>query len=87
MMQFAHGVLFLGYLTIALFFLRYWRRSRDRLFLFFCISFVLMATHRAFLASLDRHDEVGTWVYWVRLGSYLLILYAIFDKNLHRSRT
>ncbi len=84
MSQFLHGVLFLGYAVIALFFVRYWLRSHDRLFLFFAISFALMATHRVMLAILDVHNEVGTWVYWVRLLSYVLILYAIIDRNLRR---
>jgi hypothetical protein len=86
-MQFVHGVLFLGYAVIALFFLRYWRRSHDRLFMFFAFAFALMATHRLVLASLDVHNEVGTWVYWVRLLSYMLILYAIVDKNMRQAKS
>jgi hypothetical protein len=87
MSQFLHGVLFLGYAVISLFFVRYWRKSHDRLFLFFAVAFAIMSAHRAMLASLDVHNEVGTWVYWVRLLSYVLILYAIVDKNLRQAKS
>ena len=82
MSAFMHGVLCLGYAAICLFFVRYWRRSGDRLFLFFAIAFAIMSVHRILLAWLDLRSEIGTWVYWIRLASYMLILYAIFDKNL-----
>ena len=40
---FVWGVLAMGSLVPALFFLRYWRSSRDRLFAFFAVAFGLMA--------------------------------------------
>lgn len=86
MTMFLDGILFLGYLSIALFFLRYWKRSHDRLFLFFAVSFALMSSHRLVMAGLDLRNEVGTWVYWIRLASYLLILYAVIDRNMRQTK-
>jgi hypothetical protein len=65
----------------ALFFLRFWRDTGDRLFAIFAIAFVLLAITRVGLALSDQHAESHTHWYWVRLAAYVLILIAIVDKN------
>jgi hypothetical protein len=44
-----------GCLVVGLFFLRFFRRSRDRLFLFFALSFFLLAAERFTLAILTSY--------------------------------
>jgi hypothetical protein len=56
-----------------LFFVRFWRSSRDRLFLFFAIAFALLGIIWASLA-------VVHWVL-VRLIAFLLIIVVVIDKN------
>ena len=47
MLAFTSGLLTLGYLLAALFFLRFWRRSGDPLFTSFAGAFVLLAANQA----------------------------------------
>ena len=57
-----------------------WRFSRSRL-----IDSVL-ASHRALMVYLPGLPEVHSWLYFVRLLAFLLILFAILDKNRIRER-
>jgi len=66
---------------VALFFLRFWRSSGDRFFLFFALSFLLDGVDRLWVASAFVSAEDTPAYYVVRLFSYALILYAIIDKN------
>ncbi|HEX8155496.1 MAG TPA: DUF5985 family protein, partial [Thermoanaerobaculia bacterium] len=43
------GALTMGYAVVCLFFLRYWRDTRDRLFAWFAMAFALLAVQRLLL--------------------------------------
>lgn len=73
-----------GSLVIALYFLRFWRRSDDRLFAFFSAAFGLMALNGVALGLTDPGDEIRVYLYTLRLAAFVLIILAILDKN--RSR-
>jgi hypothetical protein len=75
------GVITMASLVAALFFLRFWRDTGDRLFAMFAVAFVLLALTRLGLAVSKTHLEGHTHWYWVRLAAFLLILFAIVDKN------
>lgn len=75
------GMLSAGYLIVALFFLRYWSRTRDRLFIYFSLAFALLAVQRIASAIMFLWSESATWTYLVRLLAFTLILWAIVDKN------
>ena len=68
-------------LTVALFFLRHWRRTRDRLFLFFAIAFALDGIGRVLLGIGAVRQETEPLYYVVRFLSFALIIAAIADKN------
>jgi hypothetical protein len=70
--------------AIGLFFLRFWRMSRDRLFLMFAAAFWIYGFHRVGLSMIADNHEIRTWLYVVRLLAFLLILVAIVDKNRRR---
>lgn len=86
MNQFLLGAISMGSAVAALLFLRFWKQSRDRLFLYFAASFLLEALNRALFAYNGAHSEEATLYYLVRLLSYGLILWAIIEKNLVRPR-
>ena len=65
----------------ALFFLRFWRDTGDRLFAIFSASFFLLGITRLGLAMQNEQLEAQTLWYWVRLAAFVLILLAIADKN------
>ncbi|AQR73479.1 DUF5985 family protein [Sphingomonas sp. LM7] len=78
---FLSGAITLGFATAALFFLRFWRDTRDELFLAFAAAFLLLGFGQAILALGGIPDEQRSWVYLVRLVAFLIILYAILRKN------
>jgi uncharacterized membrane protein HdeD (DUF308 family) len=71
-------------LVAALFFLRFWRSSRDKFFLWFAISFGVEGLNRMAMAVTRQANEDTPVHYVVRLVSYLVILYAIVEKNYFR---
>jgi len=83
---FVWGVLAMGCLVPALFFLRYWRSSRDRLFAFFAIAFGLMALEWL-LAALGGTDEADHFqVLLLRILAFVAIIIGVLDKNRRQRR-
>ncbi|MEO6064320.1 MAG: DUF5985 family protein [Lysobacterales bacterium] len=78
------GAIAMGFAVIALVFLRYWRTTRDRFFLFFALSFGIEAVNRVVLGLSSVAHEDRPAIYFVRLLVYALILVAIVDKNVRR---
>lgn len=84
MTTFLLGAIAMGYAIASLFFFRFWRNTHDRLFLYFGLSFLIEAANRThFALTLPAGDDEPLY-YGVRLVSYLLILWAILEKNLAR---
>lgn len=79
--QFIHGATMLGDVVIALFFLRFWRQSKDRLFAIFATAFFVFGMNRMLLTFLGEENEARTFVYVIRLVAFLLIIAGIVDKN------
>jgi hypothetical protein len=75
------GAIAMAYAVCALFFLRFWRQTGDRLFAVFSLAFWLFALQRLALALTEPVEEARTGLYLVRLFGFLLILGAIIDKN------
>jgi Family of unknown function (DUF5985) len=75
------GMLVAGYLVAALFFLRFWTQSRDRLFALFSAAFTLLAVQRIALALTDAPMEDRTFLYALRFLAFAIIAVAIIDKN------
>lgn len=79
------GAIAMASLVAGLFFVRFWRETGDRLFLYFASSFLIEGVNRAALGLSRDPDEGEPFFYFVRLLSFLLILIAIVQKNLGRS--
>jgi hypothetical protein len=78
---FLSGAVVAGFLLASLFFLRFWKRTRDGLFLAFAAAFFLLGLGQSLLALADVPDEERSWLYLVRLLAFALILAAIIRKN------
>jgi hypothetical protein len=78
---FLSGAMVMGYAVVALLFARFWRDTRDRLFAIFSAAFCLLAVQRLLLSLTAEARDEQVAFYLVRLLAYLLILWAIFDKN------
>jgi hypothetical protein len=78
---FLSGAVTLGFVLAGLFFLRFWKRTRDGLFLAFALAFWLLGLTQALLALSDFPVEERSWLYLLRLAAFSLILVSIFFKN------
>lgn len=79
--QFLNGAIMMGFVVAALFFLRFYRRTHERLFAIFAASFLVLASERIVLACVPPDAEFRSYVYLIRLSAFLLIIVAIVDKN------
>jgi hypothetical protein len=86
MFDFVAGLITMGFAVAGLFFLRFWFRTRDGLFLAFCAAFWLLALSQTLVAVSGIPREEQTWLYLLRLAAFLLILGAIIGKNLQLRR-
>lgn len=86
MTDFLNGATAMGCFVAALFFFRFYRQSTDRLFLFFGLAFSVFGLNRIVLALLDEGHEASTYVYLSRLLAFVMILFAIVDKNRKSAR-
>ncbi|GLH76608.1 hypothetical protein SSBR45G_15160 [Bradyrhizobium sp. SSBR45G] len=71
-------------LVVALFFLKFWRRTGDRFFLLFSAAFAVDAGSRFVLAAVAVSDTTEPMYYVPRLVTFGLILTAIVQKNAGR---
>lgn len=78
---FLSGAITLGFLVAALFFLRFWRRTGDDLFVAFAFSFALLGLGQAVQALANIPEEERSYIYLIRLAAFLIILAAIIRKN------
>lgn len=81
MIDFLAGAVTLGYLVAAAFFLQFWRKTADRLFLAFAAAFVLFALNQALAYAFTVVIEPASLVYALRVLGFLLIIWAIVEKN------
>ena len=65
----------------GLFFLRFWRTSRDPLFVFFSAAFWLIALSWALLALFSPQEETRPYLYVLRLVAFSLMIVGIITKN------
>jgi hypothetical protein len=80
--EFISGAITMGYVIAGLFFLRFWVRARDGLFLVFAIAFWLLALNQGIAGVGGIAREELSWVYLLRLAGFCLIIAAIVHKNI-----
>lgn len=75
------GVVFTASVVAGLFFLKFWRRTGDLLFLAFAAAFTIEGFNRAAFLLLERPSDGHPLIYFVRLIAFLLIVAAILHRN------
>ena len=80
MVPFLTGAICIACLVAALFFLRFWRTTRDPFFVYFALSFALEAVSRGALAFVQVSEQNPVF-YGLRVIAYGLIIVAIWQKN------
>ena len=84
--DFLSGAVAMGFAACALFFLRFWKRTREELFLAFAVAFLLLGGGQMVLALANIPTEERGSIYLLRLLAFLLILIAIYRKNRQSAR-
>jgi hypothetical protein len=69
-----------GYGVAGLFFLRFWRRTGDGLFIAFGLAFSLLGIHQALLAFSSAPVNERSGLFMIRLLAFLLIIVSILLK-------
>lgn len=75
------GAIALANILIGLFFLRFWRGTRDSFFIYFSLAFFLEGFNRWISGVMQVLYEDAPLYYLIRLISYSLIIIAIWRKN------
>jgi len=79
------GVVATSSVIAGVFFLRFWRDTRDALFFSFGIAFLAEGLNRCAMLLVKQPNEGSPWNYIVRFLAFLLILVGIVNKNRHSS--
>jgi hypothetical protein len=80
------GVLSTMFVTASVFFMRFWRDTRDRFFLSFAASFLIEGLSRVAVLFVEHPNQPHTAIFVVRLFASALIVWAILQKNYGRDR-
>ena len=75
------GVIATSSLIAGVFFLKFWRKTGDSLFLAFGVAFFVEGLNRCAVLFLAKPNEGSPYIYIVRLLAFLLILAVILHKN------
>jgi membrane-associated PAP2 superfamily phosphatase len=87
LLDFLSGAITMGFAVAGLFFLRFWKRSHERLFIAFALAFWLLGLSQALLSFTDVPLEERSWLYLLRLAAFALILASIGAKNRGASKS
>lgn len=79
--QFLSGAICMAYLVVGMFFLKFWRRTRDSFFLCFAASFFVFSFVRITLSAVSQESELRWFLYLGRALAVLMIVIAIVQKN------
>jgi hypothetical protein len=65
----------------AVHFFKFWKRTRDSLFLALAAGFATLGLHWAALGVLNPGDETRHYLYVLRFAAFALIIAGVVNKN------
>ena len=81
MTDFVLGGTTIACLAVALFFLRFYQDTADRLFAAFAGAFFIFAVNRLILTIVDEDGDGLIYAYTLRFLAFVLVVWGIVDKN------
>jgi len=81
---FLSGAVSALFLVAGLFFLRFWKRTRDGLFLAFALAFLLLGLNQALVVLARVPVEDRSPLFLLRLVAFAIIIWAVFQKSRRR---
>jgi hypothetical protein len=79
--DFLSGAITMGFVVAGLFFLRFWKRTQEGLFVAFALAFWLLGLAQALLTFSNIPVEERSWLYLFRLAAFSLILGSCWVKT------
>lgn len=89
LISFLSGIYMIGFAASGLIFLKFYRSTGDKFFRYFAYACWMLAAERIALffvsipfpsiPTIDSESE--SWIYIIRLVAFMIILFAIYDKN------
>jgi uncharacterized protein DUF5985 len=79
--NFSYGAIAALCWVVGIFFLGFWKKTRDRFFGYFAGAFWLLGLGRLAMAVLGETNEAHRFIYLLRLVAYAIFLTAIVEKN------
>ena len=86
MIEMLAGALLFAYLMAGLYFLRFWKRTGDRLFLHFAVAFLLFVLNQLATSIPSVADETDGYESLLRVLGFIVIIIGIVDKNVGARR-
>jgi hypothetical protein len=84
---FLSGMGTMGFVVAGLFFFRFWRRTRDSLFIAFGVAFCLFALNQGLIVFSPVPQEEQSWLFLLRVAGFALLIVAIVAKTLRSGRS
>ncbi|MEK6772781.1 MAG: DUF5985 family protein [Bdellovibrionota bacterium] len=81
MYEFLSGAIATATFIVGLFFLRFYKKIDDRFFLYLAIAFWIFSLERFILVFTQVSGEYYSMIYLIRLSGFIIITFAIVDKN------
>jgi uncharacterized membrane protein HdeD (DUF308 family) len=75
------GVIFIESAVAAIFFVKFWKTTRDILFLAFSAFFLVEAVDRVALLFSNKPNEGSSWIHIVRFAALVFLVAMIVRKN------
>lgn len=75
------GVIATASAAVGAFFFRFWRRTRDQLFVAFAAAFALMSANWSIQAFVSRDESFYEVIYLLRLAAFGVIIAGVVLKN------
>ena len=79
-----NGAISMGSFVVGLYFITFWRETRQRLFVYFAGGFMVLAVHRVIFAITSEDPVWEEFSLSLRLVGYLIILAGIVDRRMAR---
>jgi len=79
--DFLSGAIAMGFIVAGLFFLRFWRRTGENLFLAFASAFWILGASQSIMTLTNIPVEERSGLYLLRLMAFLIILVSVGMKN------
>lgn len=83
---FLGGIITVLFIVIGVYFVKFWYRTRDPLFIAFAIAFWLLALNQSLLATNVVPSEERGWTHLLRVAAFVFIAVAIVLKNAEGKR-